>query len=110
DFTALFLGNRDFTNLPRKFNVEITGCTEHCTHGETQDLSLTPATFDADGQDIAGFNIAVGGKMGSGGFRVASPLDVFVTADEAVDVCAVITLLFRDYGSRAVRTRARLAF
>ena len=34
---------RTFTNLPRKFNVTITGCLEHCTGGETQDISMTPA-------------------------------------------------------------------
>src|SRR5262249_54701939 len=43
-FTALFVGNREFTNLPRKFNAAITGCRQHCIHAETQDLALTPAT------------------------------------------------------------------
>src|SRR5262249_37337984 len=52
----------------------------------------------------------VGGKMGSGGYRVATPLDVFVRPDEAAAVCAAIVLIFRDHGSRAVRTRARLGF
>src|SRR3989475_6945057 len=42
-FQAIFLGNKEFTNLPRKFNVTITGCLEHCTGGETQDISMTPA-------------------------------------------------------------------
>src|SRR4051812_25346248 len=110
EFTARFLGNREFTNLPRKFNVGISGCPDHCTHGETQDLALTPAILTVEGEAIAGFNIAVGGKMGSGGYRAASALDVFVRPDEAAEVCAAITLIFRDYGSRAVRTRARLAF
>jgi ferredoxin-nitrite reductase len=110
EFTAMFLGNRDFTNLPRKFNVGISGCPDHCTHGETQDLALTPAILTVGGEAIAGFNIAVGGKMGSGGYRAASALDVFVRPEEAAEVCAAITLIFRDYGSRAVRTRARLAF
>jgi NAD(P)H-nitrite reductase large subunit len=110
EYTAMFLGNREFTNLPRKFNVGISGCPDHCTHAETQDLALTPATLPANGEAIAGFNVAVGGKMGSGGYRAASPLDLFVKPEEAAAVCAAITLIFRDYGSRAVRTRARLAF
>src|SRR5216683_1363706 len=42
-FQRIFLGNKAFTNLPRKFNVTITGCLEHCTAGETQDISMTPA-------------------------------------------------------------------
>ena len=36
-------GNPEFTNLPRKFNVTITGCVENCTHDESQDVALVPA-------------------------------------------------------------------
>src|SRR5579883_3190093 len=36
-FTELILDNKDFTNLPRKFNCTITGCMENCCHTETQD-------------------------------------------------------------------------
>jgi ferredoxin-nitrite reductase len=109
-FTDLFIGNRAFTDLPRKFNVTITGCKEACTHAEAQDLALTPALKEMDGAQVKGFNIAVGGKLGSGGFRIASPLDVFVTPDEAVAVCSHIVTIFRDYGARELRTKARLAF
>src|SRR5262250_3009957 len=73
EFERIFLGNKEFTNLPRKFNVTITGCREHCTGGETQDISMTPALF-GDGL-TPGFNVAVGGKQGSGGPTVAFPLD-----------------------------------
>ncbi len=105
-FTAAFVGNKAFTNLPRKFNVTITGCKENCTHSEAQDIALTPATREG----TAGFNIAVGGKLGSGGYRIASSLDAFITPDEAVDVCSQITLIFRDHGPRDARNRSRLAF
>jgi ferredoxin-nitrite reductase len=109
-FTERFLRNKEFTNLPRKFNVAITGCTEHCTHAESQDLALVPASARIDGRDVNGFNVLVGGKMGSGGFQAARPLDVFVPPEDAVDVCSQITFLFRDHGSRTARNRARLAF
>src|SRR5947209_12954747 len=36
-------GNPEFVNLPRKFNITITGCTENCTHTESQDIALLPA-------------------------------------------------------------------
>src|SRR5258708_28972952 len=36
-------GNPEFTNLPRKFNVTVTGCTDNCTHCESQDIALVPA-------------------------------------------------------------------
>ncbi|HET7005761.1 MAG TPA: Rieske 2Fe-2S domain-containing protein [Candidatus Binatia bacterium] len=109
-FTDLFIGNRAFTDLPRKFNVTITGCKEACTHAEAQDLALTPALKEMDGAQVKGFNIAVGGKLGSGGFRIASPLDVFVTPDEAPAICSHIVMIFRDNGARELRTKARLAF
>ena len=101
DFNRLILDNREFTNLPRKFNVTITGCLENCCHTETQDLSLVPAYRELDGQQVNGFNVLVGGKQGSGGYRPASPLDVFVRPEEAAAVCGEITRIFRDHGSRA---------
>ncbi|MBI2494419.1 MAG: ferredoxin--nitrite reductase [Candidatus Rokubacteria bacterium] len=109
-FQALFLGNKEFTNLPRKFNVSITGCLEHCTGGETQDISMTPARATLDGAEVAGLNVAVGGKQGSGGPVFATSLDAFVRPDEAAEVCAAIALLFRDHGPREARGKARLAF
>ncbi len=110
EFTSLFVHNKSFTNLPRKFNVTITGCRENCSHTETQDLALVPATQTVRGHVVSGFNILVGGKMGSGGYTVASALDVFVEPREAAEVCAAVALIFRDHGPRAARSKARLAF
>jgi len=110
EFTEMFLLNKEFTNLPRKFNVGISGCNEHCTHAESQDLALTPAVATLDGRDRNGFNVAIGGKMGSGGCRMATSVDIFVEPDRAAALCREIVLIFRDHGSRAQRTRARLAF
>ena len=110
EFTRMFVGNRAFTNLPRKFNVTITACKEVCSHAETQDLALTPATKEIDGEEFKGFNVAVGGKMGSGGFCIASPLNLFVSPDEAAAICSHIVMIFRDHGARELRTKARLAF
>jgi ferredoxin-nitrite reductase len=43
-FTEMIVNNRAYTNLPRKFNIAITGCKENCIHAESQDIALTPAT------------------------------------------------------------------
>jgi ferredoxin-nitrite reductase len=43
EFTQMFLGDKAYTNLPRKFNVTITACKEACTHAESQVVALTPA-------------------------------------------------------------------
>jgi ferredoxin-nitrite reductase len=69
---------------------------------------MTPAVDDAGGR--AGFNVAVGGKMGSGGMTIATPIDVFVDAAEAPRLAAEIVLLFRDHGPRTTRNKVRLAF
>lgn len=110
EFNDLLIDNKEFTNLPRKFNVTITGCMENCVHPETQDIGLVPAYRELDGQQVNGFNVLVGGKQGSGGYRPATPLDVFVRREDAASLCAEITRIFRDHGSRTSRVRARLAF
>jgi len=106
----MILGNREFTNLPRKFNVTITGCLENCCHTETQDIALIPAYRELDGQQVNGFNVLVGGKQGSGGYKPATPVDAFVRPEDAARLCARITRIFRDHGPRTARNRARLAF
>src|SRR5436305_1429996 len=97
-------GNPEFVNLPRKFNVVITGCRANCTHAESQDVALVPAIQ----RGIAGFNILAGGKMGSGGFTVAKPLNAFVERHEAAEVVAEMVRIFRDHGPREARSQCRL--
>src|SRR5713226_8520166 len=109
-FTAMFVGSKSYTNLPRKFNVSITGCRENCTHAETQDVALVPAVKSIGLDEVKGFNVLVGGKNGSGGYAVATPLDIFVLPEEAPELCSAIVLLFRDHGSREARNKVRLAF
>jgi ferredoxin-nitrite reductase len=98
-------GNPEFVNLPRKFNVVVTGCTGNCTHAESQDIALVPAI--QRGQP--GFNILAGGKMGSGGFTIAAPLNVFVEPHEAAEVTAELVRIYRDHGPREARSQCRLA-
>lgn len=110
-FSDLFVGNVEFTNLPRKLNVTITGCLDNCAHAETQDIALIPARrAGVDGHHENCFNVLAGGKMGSGGYRVATDLDVSVSPAEAAEVVGAIALIFRDHGSREARNHARLAF
>jgi ferredoxin-nitrite reductase len=104
------LNNRDYSNLPRKMNIAITGCPDNCLHTETQDIALVPAYHDVGYDKCFGFNVLVGGKLGSGGYRIASPLNVFVNPVEAFDVCRAVIRLYRDHGPRENRTHARLAF
>ena len=99
-------GNPEFTNLPRKFNVTVTGCLDNCTHNESQDVALVPAKKGGR----VGFNVLVGGKMGSGGFTVASHLNVFIEIYQAVAVVIELIKIFRDHGPREARSKCRFAF
>lgn len=103
-------GDKAFSNLPRKFNIAISGCTENCVPASSQDIALVPSVRQGADGPLAGFNMLVGGKMGSGGFTPAQPLDVFVRPDDAEEVCVQTIFLFRDHGARETRARARLAF
>jgi ferredoxin-nitrite reductase len=103
-------GNPEFANLPRKINIVVTGCVENCTHSESQDISLVPATKYIHGTLYTGFHVLVGGKMGSGGFTIASNLGWFLESDQAEEVVLQIIKIFRDEGERGSRTKCRLAF
>ena len=99
-------GNSEFSNLPRKFNIVVTGCTDNCTHSESQDIALVPARKAGR----LGFNVLVGGKMGSGGFTVASPLNVFVEIFQAAAAVVELIKIYRDHGPREARSKCRFAF
>jgi ferredoxin-nitrite reductase len=99
-------GNPEFSNLPRKFNIVVTGCTDNCAHSESQDIALVPAKKAGR----LGFNVLVGGKMGSGGFTVASPLNVFVEIFQAAATVVQLIKIYRDHGPREARSKCRFAF
>ncbi len=99
-----YLGDRAYSNLPRKFNVSITGCRQDCGHAQTQDLGLIPATFEG----TVGFNVLVGGALGGTSPRLATPLDVFVEPAEVQPLFLALLRVYRDHGPREKRTQARL--
>ena len=102
------IGGKRFSNLPRKFNLSITGCREDCTHAQTHDLSFAPATRVEAGREVAGFNVLVGGALGGQQPELARPLDVFVEPEGVVPVALAILEVFRDHGPREQRKQARL--
>ena len=40
DVTNYFLGNKDFSDLPRKYKISISGCPIHCNQPEINDLGI----------------------------------------------------------------------
>jgi ferredoxin-nitrite reductase len=102
-----FLGNRDFSNLPRKYKISVTGCSEDCSRGLINDVALSGAIAD-DG--TRGFNLRVGGGL-SAVPRFARWVDVFLTPEEVPDVIEHVTAIFRDAEvNRKARGKARLKF
>ena len=104
-FQRIFLGSKAFSNLPRKFNVTITGCLENCTGPETQDICMTPAVRTTTDGDVAGFNLVVGGKQGSGGPTFATVLDAFERLWQRGDTSRLILVGREGFGSHVLTRR-----
>lgn len=98
------VGNPEFTNLPRKFNIAITGGRDNSVHAEINDLAFIPAYKDSQ----FGFNIIVGGFFSPKRSEPAIPLNAWVPPEDVVAVCRAVLEVFRDSGLRANRQKARL--
>ena len=98
--------NPEFENLPRKFKTAISGCASHCTAHEVNDVSFV-GVIGPDGSP--GFDLWVGGGLSTNPM-IAKRLGVFVRPDQVPAVWAGVAGLFRDYGYRRLRSRARLKF
>lgn len=96
-------GNSEFSNLPRKFNIAITGGRDNSVHAEINDLAFVPAFKEG-----FGFNVLVGGLFSAKRCEAAIPLNTWVKPEEVVAVCRAIVELFREHGLRANRQKARL--
>ena len=103
-------GNPAFTNLPRKFNIAITGGRDNSVHAEINDLAFVPAYKSAGEQSEGqfGFNVVVGGFFSAKRCEAAIPLNVWVSPDEVVAVCKAVLEVYRDHGLRANRQKSRL--
>src|SRR3954462_15773100 len=102
-----FLNNKLYSNLPRMYKISVTGCVEDCARGLINDIALSAAVAE-DG--TRGFNLRVGGGLSSHP-RFARWLDVFMTPEEAPEVLAAMTSIFRDAEeNRTARGKARLKF
>lgn len=104
-----FLGNRDFSNLPRKYKISISSNVYNAGHAEINDLAFTPASKVIDGEEVIGFHIWVGGGLSARPY-LAQKLDAFIRPEEVVNVSVAVTEIFRDYGYREKRHHARLKF
>src|SRR5207344_1119832 len=100
-----FVGDRRFSNLPRKFKVSVSVCLHRCAQHEINDIGLVAV----EREGVLGYDVWVGGGLGASA-RMGRRLDVFALPEGAADVCRAITEIFRDEGNRSKRTRARIKF
>jgi sulfite reductase (ferredoxin) len=101
-----FIGNPEFSNLPRKFKTAVTGMLTNDVVHEINDISFVGVEHPELGP---GFDLWVGGGLSTNP-RLAERLGVFVTEGEVPDVWAGVISLFRDYGYRRLRSKARMKF
>ncbi|MFL6057029.1 MAG: nitrite/sulfite reductase [Actinoallomurus sp.] len=101
-----YIGSPEFSNLPRKFKSALSGCTAQCTIHEINDIAFVGVVND---EGEAGYDLWAGGGLSTNPM-FAKRLGAFVRPDQVHEVWAGITGIFRDYGYRRLRHRARLKF
>ena len=99
-----YIGKPEYSNLPRKFKTAISGLQD-VVH-EVNDVAFIGVEHPEHGP---GFDLWVGGGLSTNpmlGQRVGA----WVPLDEVPDVWEGVVSVFRDYGYRRLRAKARLKF
>jgi sulfite reductase (ferredoxin) len=104
EITKRHLGDPEYANLPRKFKTSI-GWLPDLPY-EVNDVGFVGVVHPEHGP---GFDVRVGGGLSTNPM-LAQRLGAWVPLDEVADVWAGVIGIFRDYGYRRLRTRARLKF
>jgi sulfite reductase (ferredoxin) len=99
-----FIGDPELANLPRKFKSTIGWLPD--TPYEANDISFVGVIHPDHGP---GFDLWVGGGLSTNPM-FAKRLGVWVPLHEVADVWHGVVKVFRDYGYRRLRNRARLKF
>ncbi|MFE1103661.1 nitrite/sulfite reductase [Nocardiopsis alba] len=100
------IGDPRFSNLPRKFKTSLSGCTSHCVNHEINDVAFVGVRNEAG---EVGYDLFVGGGLSTNPM-FARRLGTFVRPERVSEVWAGVCSIFRDYGFRRLRTRARIKF
>ncbi len=101
-----YIGSPEFSNLPRKFKSALSGCTAQCTIHEINDIAFAGVTNEAG---EVGYDVWVGGGLSTNPM-FAKRLGAFVRPEQVHEVWAGVIGIFRDYGYRRLRHRARIKF
>lgn len=106
EITSRFIGDPTLSNLPRKFKSAITGHPNHDVVHEINDVAFVAV----DHPDLGiGYDLWVGGGLSTTP-RLGERLGVFVAPERVAEVWHGVAQIFRDYGYRRLRNKARLKF
>ncbi len=101
-----FIGDPTLSNLPRKFKSAITGHPSQDVVHEINDVAFVALEHPELG---IGYDLWVGGGLSTTP-RLGERLGAFVRPDQVVDAWHGVAQIFRDYGYRRLRNKARLKF
>jgi len=101
-----YIGDPAFSNLPRKFKTAISGSPHQDVAHEINDVAFVGVVHPELGP---GFDLWVGGALSTNP-KLGVRLGAFVTLEQVPEVWTGVVGIFRDYGYRRLRTRARLKF
>lgn len=99
-----YIGSPEFSNLPRKFKTAVSGLQD-VAH-EINDVSFIGVNHPEHGP---GLDLWVGGGLSTNPM-LAQRVGVWVPLEEVAEVWAGVVGIFRDYGYRRLRSKARLKF
>ncbi|GGQ00736.1 nitrite/sulfite reductase [Streptomyces roseolilacinus] len=100
------IGNKEFSNLPRKFKSAVSGSPLLDVAHEINDVAFVGVEHPEHGP---GFDLWVGGGLSTNP-KIGVRLGAWVPLDEVPDVFTGVISIFRDHGYRRLRNRARLKF
>ena len=106
EITSRFIGDESLANLPRKFKSALTGHPSQDVVHEINDVAFVAVEHPELG---VGYDLWVGGGLSTAP-RLAERLGVFVEPDRVADAWHGVAQIFRDYGYRRLRNKARLKF
>ncbi|TNC19940.1 nitrite/sulfite reductase [Amycolatopsis alkalitolerans] len=99
-----YLGRPEYANLPRKFKTAVSGLPD-VAH-EIHDVAFVGVQHPEHGP---GFDVWVGGGLSTNPM-IGQRLGAWVPRDEVPEVWEGVLAVFRDYGYRRLRSRARIKF
>ena len=107
DIADRYIGDPQYSNLPRKFKTAITGHPLQDVVPEINDVAFVGVEHPEHGP---GFDLWVGGGLSTNPMLAVAARRLGARATRSPRSGPAWSAVFRDYGYRRLRTRARIKF